>query len=169
MASIIIDGYNVTGIMHGDLEAERQRLVNYLAENNRLKSHNITVVFDGYRDGLGHGGRHVTGGITVVFSPLGEKADAVIKKTVAGGERHWIVVSSDREIQDFAWAKGSTPIGSEDFLRTLGRPREDGHTGDGDEHGDEDEDEDYRRPPKKGNPRKPSRRQVAVKRALSKL
>ena len=37
IASIIIDGYNLIGIHHKDLESQRQRLVERLAEYKKLR------------------------------------------------------------------------------------------------------------------------------------
>ncbi|MBU4321109.1 MAG: NYN domain-containing protein, partial [Nitrospinae bacterium] len=53
MSSIIIDGYNLIGIHHKDLESQRQRLVERLAEYKKIKGHYITVVFDGWKSGSG--------------------------------------------------------------------------------------------------------------------
>ena len=35
----------------------------------------------------------MTGGITVVYSRIGDKADAVIKRTISSDRREWIVVT----------------------------------------------------------------------------
>jgi predicted RNA-binding protein with PIN domain len=166
MASIIIDGYNLIGVLHGDVEAERQRLLEMLMEYRKLKGHDITVVFDGWKEGRAQGSGAVTGGIRVVYSPLGEKADAVIKRAVSESRGNLIVVSSDREIQGHAWARGAVPVDSEVFMGKLehaGRPEEPGPEG-------EDE-EDYAagETGRRGNPRRPSKRQKALRRALSKL
>lgn len=161
MASVIIDGYNVTGLLHGDMHRERQRLVEAMAAYRRRKGHDITVVFDGWKDGRGHESRSVVGGVSVVFTGIGEKADSVIKKTVSNSPAPMIVISSDREIQKHAWAHGSTPIDSEDFLNAIERKTEmEGFIRDEQGHHDR---------PGKGNPRKPSKKQKAVTRAMAKL
>lgn len=164
MARIIIDGYNLIGVLHGDVEAERQRLLERLMEYRKLKGHDITVVFDGWKEGRAEGGGAVTGGIRVVYSPLGEKADVVIKRAVSQSRGQLIVVSSDREIQGHAWARGSVPVDSEVFMRRLeqaGRPEE---------AAPEDEEEyEAGETGRRGNPRKPSKRQKALRRVLSKL
>jgi predicted RNA-binding protein with PIN domain len=159
MAGLIIDGYNLTGILRGDLEGERQRLIDALSEYRKKKGHDITVVFDGWKDGPGKESRSKVGGITVIYTGLGEKADSVIKKTVSKSPAPMIVVSSDREIQKHAWSQGATPIDSEVFLSALER--------DDSIEGSEDE-ADYQQRAK-GNPRQLSKKQKAVKRALAKL
>ena len=54
-----------------------------LAEYRKIKRHEITVVFDGWKSGSGDESHSVTGGIKVIYSKLGEKADAVIKRIVS--------------------------------------------------------------------------------------
>jgi predicted RNA-binding protein with PIN domain len=84
MAHIIIDGYNVTGIHHGNMEAARDGLLQALKEYNASRRHAITVVFDGWKDGPGAQQSRVSGGIRTVFSALGVLADTVIKSMVDG-------------------------------------------------------------------------------------
>jgi predicted RNA-binding protein with PIN domain len=164
MALIIVDGYNLTGVLYGDMEAERERLVSALSEYQRRKGHEITVVFDGWKDGGGRESVKTAGGVRVVYSALGEKADSVIKRTVTA-DRQWIVVTSDREIQKHAWARGSVAVGSEEFIRILER----GGTGEGHYDEEDEDEEEYDHRPRKGNPRKTSRRRKALERALRKL
>lgn len=162
MSSIIIDGYNVIGVLHSDMEAERRRFIESLMEYRKQKGHEITVVFDGWREGRGSEQASVTGGVRVVYSALGEKADAVIKRMISAGTgRQWIVISSDRDIQAHAWARGAVPVGAEDFLRRLeSSGRQEKRTAAEDE---------YDRPQRKGNPRQPSKKDRALKKALEKL
>ena len=74
--NIIIDGYNLIGIHHGSVQAERERLIEQLVAYHRRKGHGITLVFDGWKGGPGRESRSMTGGITVIYSGLGEKADS---------------------------------------------------------------------------------------------
>jgi predicted RNA-binding protein with PIN domain len=157
MAGLIIDGYNLTGILRGDLQRERQRLIETLAAYKKKKGHDITVVFDGWKEGRGHQSRTTEGGVTVIYTGLGEKADSVIKKAVSKSQATMIVISSDREIQRHAWSHGSTPIDSDLFLRVV-----EGYDA-------IEEKEDYYQERGKGNPRRPSKKQKAINRALSKL
>jgi predicted RNA-binding protein with PIN domain len=162
IANIIIDGYNVIGIQHGDVEAERERFVEALIGYRKRTGHDITVVFDGWRGGSLKPSRTTSGGVTVMYSAHGQTADALIKKIIAEDDKHWIVVSSDRDIQGRAWAGGSVPIESEQFLRKFqaGVPA-------GEYSPIEDDEDDA--PARKGNPRKPSKKQKALDRALKKL
>ncbi|MFZ3122931.1 MAG: NYN domain-containing protein [Thermodesulfovibrionales bacterium] len=163
MSSIIIDGYNLIGIHHKDLESQRQRLVERLAEYKKIKGHDITVVFDGWKSGSGEESHSVTGGIKVIYSRLGEKADAVIKRIISSEKKQLIVITSDREIADHAWANGSVVVSSDEFSDILGKPLK-VETGEFDMIG-----EDEYEMPKKGSPRRLSKKEKAKMRALSKL
>ncbi len=149
------------GIQHRDIEAERERLIEALAAYRKRTGHNITVVFDAWRAGSVRASTSSIGGVKVVYSAHGETADARIKKIVSKDDTHWIVVTSDREIQAHAWSKGSVPIDSDQFLIKIEGRRPEGDY--------ELLEEDYRPPRRKGSPRKPSKRQKAVERALKKL
>jgi len=139
-------------------------LIETLIEYRNKKGHNITVVFDGWKTGGAQENQSVIGGIKVIYSRLGEKADSVIKRIISSERAGWVVVTSDRDIAAYAWSSGSVPISSEDFLNTIKK-----------EHSEEDilyeEDEgDYFiKPGRKGNPRKPSKKEKAIKHTLSKL
>ncbi len=109
---------------------------------------------------MGRENQSVTGGVKVIYSGIGEKADSVIKRIISAERREWIVVTSDRDIADHAWASGSIPVPSDDFLNTFEKKQSD-IVG-------EDE-EEYFEPQRKGSPRKLSKKDKAVKRALSKL
>jgi len=87
----------------------------------------------------------------------------VIKRIVSAEKKQWIVVSSDREIADHAWANGSVALSADDFWNILERPQ-------GSRAGDfepiEDAGYDLK---KKGSPRRLSKKEKAKKRAMSKL
>ena len=70
-------------------------------------------------------------------------------------------MTSDRDIADHAWASGSIPVPAEDFLKATERKIS--------PFSPEEEEEDYHEPRRKGNPRKPSKKEKALKRVLSKL
>jgi uncharacterized protein len=162
ISSIIIDGYNLIGIQHRDLKKERELLIESLIEYRKQKGHAITIVFDGWRTGQGQESRTVTGGIRVIYSRIGDKADAVIKRIISSERSDWIVITSDRDIADHAWASGSIPVSSEEFLKVFERK--------GPASFDEEEyDDDYSEPRRKGNPRKLSKKDKAARRAISKL
>lgn len=162
MSSIIIDGYNLIGICHKNLEAERQKLIKTLSGYKKIKGHDITVVFDGWKSGCEEN-TSLIGGIRVIYSGLGEKADSVIKRTISSKKIPWIVITSDRDISNYAWSKNSIVISSDEFRDVLDKQDE---TPTGKFELIED---DGVEPKKKGSPRMLSKREKAKKRALSKL
>ncbi|HWR59851.1 MAG TPA: NYN domain-containing protein, partial [Thermodesulfovibrionales bacterium] len=154
---------------HTDLETEREKLIGLLIEYRRRKGHDITVVFDGWKSGGAKENASVRGGVKIVYSGLGERADSVIKRIISSDRREWVVISSDREIVSHAWGKGSTPLRSEEFLpfledEVMGLEAGPYITG---SEKDEDEVEYYEC--RKGNPRQLSRKERAMKRALGRL
>ena len=163
ISSIIIDGYNLIGIYHKDLEKQRNQLIESLIEYHKRKGHKITVVFDGWKTGGAQENHSVIGGIRVIFSRLGEKADSVIRRIISSDRCGWIVVTSDRDIATHAWASDAVPISSEDFTKAIERIYDRTSV----EY--EDNDEEYIQTDRKGSPRKPSKKEKAIKRVLSKL
>jgi hypothetical protein len=120
---IVIDGYNLirqSGTFSaiegaGGLEEGREALLASLAAYRRVRRHPVTVVFDGaYADQfLQRKIRHR--GIDVIFSRSGESADTVIKRVVKQEGERAVVVSSDREVIDFAARHGAATVGSREF------------------------------------------------------
>ena len=160
---IIIDGYNVIGISHKDLKKQRDELVDSLIEYRKRKGHEITVVFDGWKTGEAQENRSKIGGVTVIYSRIGEKADSVIKGIISDQRYGWIVISSDRDITDHAWSSGAVPISGEDFL-SIFENKILSYS-----HIEEYEDDEYQELRKKGSPRKLSKKEKAIRRALNKL
>jgi predicted RNA-binding protein with PIN domain len=122
---LLIDGYNVIRQSPSlsrfdalDLEQGREALLAKLAAYRRVRNSRITVVFDGW------GNPHLSSrdtsqrGITVVFTKGGENADQWIKKKLGTGVEG-VVVSSDREIRDYAARVGVPSISSKDFDRKM--------------------------------------------------
>ena len=108
---LIIDGYNVIRqsqelqlLDARELEAGREALLARLAAYRERHRHKITVVFDGWLGGAPNETRDRRQGMLIIYSRLGEKADAVIKRLLAADRQRAVVVTSDREIQ--AWAQG---------------------------------------------------------------
>lgn len=168
MAYILIDAYNLIGTAHKDLEKARNSLIEKLCRYSNLKGHNITLVFDGWKDGRPEETRMRIGDVNIIFSRLGEKADLVIKRILTESRKPWIVVSSDREISDFANNKDFAAITADEFesklhsiLYTAGERRT------------EESFKYYENidivHPKKGNPRKLSKKQRRKLQALKKL
>jgi len=174
ISHIIIDGYNVIGIFHKDMEKARDGFVNLLINYRKIKTHDITVVFDGYKSGSTE---HVSvsGGVRIIYSKLGEKADDVIKRIISKDRKEWIVVSNDRDIVNHAWSVNSIPISSESFFEAVSRQvnrnnAETETTGkDADEFLCKDFDDDEYSYSLKGNPHRLSKKEKTVRRALRKL
>ncbi|MBF0320617.1 MAG: NYN domain-containing protein [Nitrospirae bacterium] len=164
-AKIIIDGYNLIGTAHNDLKAERARLIRDLSNYGRRKGLDVTVVFDGIKDGYNRT-RTVTMGLTVIYSGRGESADDVIKEITGAAGVNYIVVSSDRDIVSFAWSKNCTPVRSEDFLQRLYPGNSATMIMYAKDAGNED---DLPTLKKKGNPRVLSKKERSIRQAMDKL
>jgi predicted RNA-binding protein with PIN domain len=176
MANILIDGYNLIGIAHRDFEKARQDIVLQLDRYASLKRHSITVVFDGWKNGQAAETKMRRGDdVTVIYSSLGEKADSVIKNMLSSATKPWIVVSSDREIYEFARKKYLVALKADEFaaklaaaLAACGKGKEE-NLYDGYEEDYEDEDGDPQTSGKKGNPNKLSKEDKRRIEALKKL
>jgi uncharacterized protein len=119
---IIVDGYNLIRqsdtFRHSErksLEEGRNALIRSLAGYRKLRGHRITVVFDGWEGGSPTEERDLAGGVEIIYSRLGEKADEVIKRLLGKGSEEILVVTSDREIAVFATRRGKTAIASAEF------------------------------------------------------
>ncbi len=145
----------------------REKLILHLSDYRKLKGHDITVVFDGWKSGGAREEILKTGGITVIYSRLGENADYVIKRIIGREKREWIVVSSDRDIAAFAWTNGCVSVPSDRFMTAINRA---GRNLEGEyELLDKDEDEGPEARRGKGNPRMLSKKEKALTRVLRKL
>lgn len=161
MAYILIDGYNLLGVFHKSLEKAREELISRLERYCSIKGHDLTVVFDGWKEGQPLETKFRTGGVTVIYSRLGEKADSVIERILREKKRSWIVVSSDRAVADFAWGMGYASLNSQEFERKMESAIQAGPF--------DVLDEEDMTIPKKGNPRQPNKRQKLKIKALQKL
>jgi predicted RNA-binding protein with PIN domain len=123
---IIIDGYNLIRqsrkfrpIDHADIALGRDALIDSLVAYKRLKHHQITVVFDGAAAPDCGPRQDNIRGIRIRFSRAGELADAVIKRMAAREREKALIVSSDREIIDYAEGCHAASIDSMDFEERL--------------------------------------------------
>lgn len=126
----VIDGYNVlmsggsyTGLVERDVDAARARLVGDVAAFVHGEAEAL-VVFDGAGNAASDGSPHDAGGVTVIFSPFGQDADAIIEQTVAartGSGDEVVVVTSDAQTQWVALGYGATRISSAGFVEQLGQ------------------------------------------------
>ncbi|MBI5640496.1 MAG: NYN domain-containing protein [Nitrospirae bacterium] len=162
ISSLIIDGYNLIGISHRDLRAEREGLVSRLAAYRQVKGHDITVVFDGWKSGGAREESLIVTGVKIIYTRLGDTADSVIRRIISREKKEWIVISSDREIISSAWTNGCVPVPSDEFRKIIGNA--DRSPGGG--YDLIEEDEPHQR---KGNPRMPSKKEKAMLRVLKKL
>jgi predicted RNA-binding protein with PIN domain len=119
---IIIDGYNLIRQSESlrrferfSLEEGRKELIRRLSIFKRLRGHTIIAVFDGWIHGSAREERRNEGGITVIYSKRGEKADEVIKRLAMKGGSALTVVTSDRSIADFITGRGGVAISSPEF------------------------------------------------------
>ncbi|MEE9523985.1 MAG: NYN domain-containing protein [Thermodesulfovibrionales bacterium] len=166
--NIIIDGYNVIGVSHGDMKKQRDGLIELLISYHKSSMHEITLVFDGWKDGKGNETRTVTGGVTIIYSGLGERADDVIKRIISNRKKKWAVVSSDRDIKSSAWKNDCVPIDSELFYDRLMRSID----GAGEQDvPDEDrwEEDEYEENRTKRSPGKLSKKEKDIRRVIEKL
>ena len=150
---LIVDGYNLIGSeggLVGALEPKRNWLVQRLAAYQKIKQFNVTVVFDGWRSGRNEEIARKKDGVTVVYSQLNEKADAVIIRLARQNGAGSVVVTSDREIRSAVERLGVVAVSAGEFhqiLRAL-----DGNSYDEDIRDDEECDASQ-----KGNPRRASK------------
>ncbi len=146
---VLIDGYNLIGAesgLGGPLEHKRNWLIQRLGRYQEIKKFNLTVIFDGWRSGQAGETTERAGGVTVVYSRLGEKADAVIVRLARAKAAGTVVVTSDREIRNAVERSGATAISAAEFSRIL-RSLDGGY-----ESADGDEDEEPAvGPGRKGN------------------
>jgi len=126
MKKIIIDGYNLIhsiprlkNQLSVDLESARDDLIDMLSRYKMKKKVDITVVFDGRAGSIEN--KDTKKGIIVHFSHAPEKADQVIKRLIDKYEQEKgvMVVSSDREIFDYAKMCGLKRVRSGNFAVKL--------------------------------------------------
>lgn len=176
---IIIDGYNL--IRQSDtlrrferqsLEAGRQALLQQVSRYRKQKGHRITVVFDGWENGSPLEERDRQGGIAIVYSRRGEKADEVIKRMVLHPGEEIVVVTSDREVAAYADRKGAASLTSLEFEAVIFRTAASAMTA-GDCPPDKEEDQEDSRQAggrgKKGPAHRLSRREKAAQTRFKKL
>jgi uncharacterized protein len=123
---VIIDGYNfirqsaaLRELEQQALEFGREALVEKLAAYRRIKHHKVTLVFDGSAKYYFQDSGASWKGIGIKFSRHGESADSLIKKMAAQEREKAVVVSSDRDLANFAAAHGATTIDSDTFEAKL--------------------------------------------------
>lgn len=122
----LIDGHNLIGalpdidIADPDDEAKLLIKLKGFAARKRAK---CTVVFDG---GLPGGASSMSSrSVTVIFaSARHSNADALLKRRIATirDVKGWTVVSSDREVADYAKRRRMRQLTAQEFAREMERP-----------------------------------------------
>jgi uncharacterized protein len=122
---LIIDGYNL--IRQSDtlrrldarkLEQGREALLTRLAAYKKIRSHPITVVFDGWGGFSPVSTVQSQQGVIVVYTGKGETADEWIKRRIEKVQ-YGAVVTSDRDIGRHAERLGIAAIPSRAFERRM--------------------------------------------------
>ncbi len=123
---VIVDGYNLLHVSpqlsvrrEELLENARNRLIEKLSRYKRQKNVSVAIVFDGWKGGMPTQNQEIIKGIKIIYSKLGEKADEVIKHIIANSSEEVIVVSSDREIRDFAEKHNTVSVSSSEFEKKI--------------------------------------------------
>ncbi|HJP18390.1 MAG TPA: NYN domain-containing protein [Nitrospinota bacterium] len=123
---VIIDGYNLLHVSpelsvrrEELLENARNRLIEKLSRYKSQKNVSVAIVFDGWKGGMPTQSQEKLKGIKIIYSKLGEKADEVIKRIIADSSEEVVVVSSDREIRDFAEKHNTVSVSSSEFERKI--------------------------------------------------
>jgi predicted RNA-binding protein with PIN domain len=128
MRRLIIDGYNVLHSVSRyaaeaarDLDAAREQLIADLGAR-AADGQQVILVFDGGANPLSDGEPRLVGGVTVIFSPEGSDADAVIEALAAearsSGEETEIV-TSDGATRTTSMGGAVTVTRSSTFAREL--------------------------------------------------
>lgn len=164
---IIIDGYNLMGIFHKDLEKERSLLIEKLIKYHEVKKHQIIVVFDGHKSGEPDRKIIDRGGIKIIYTRLAETADDFISSFIKDSRFQWVVISSDRSVQREAWSNNCIPVDTEDFEKALRKAINNKNIDI--ETGQTEDNNIYEGISRKGNPRQLSKKQKAVIRVMKNL
>lgn len=122
----LIDGHNLIPKVGLQLDSpdDEMELVAILQEFARLKRQQVEVYFDGAP--IGHDGSRNIGTVRAHFVRLGQTADNAIRarlNRMAKEAKNWIVVSSDREVQNSARTFHAQFISAETFVKSLREAR----------------------------------------------
>ncbi len=124
MQQLLIDGHNliaqVPGLSLADPNDE-QKLIVMLRQYVARKRARIVVVFDSGNPG-GRSKELSGGGVTAVFAGSHTIADRVLMERIRELKKpgDWVVVSSDREVQQAAHQRKMTVWGSAEFAKRMG-------------------------------------------------
>lgn len=166
--NLIVDGYNLgrsgaLPLSRNDVSEEgRAELCALLASYARARGFRLTVVFDGRRAGSTERARIPFKGGTAVFSSGSETADDAIRDMASKAPQGTVVVTSDRGLADTLRTRKVTVVTCDEFASRLFALRMEEVKGCADE-------EPGRRPVKKGEGKKPKKKDRGRLRILGKL
>ena len=127
---LIVDGYNVifawdflAELAQRDLDHARDKLIDILKNYAAYTKTEVTAVFDGYRVPSNAGSEATDDGVTVIYTPQGQTADACMEKLMHGlGPDHTLrVVTSDKLVQFAAIHSGVFRLSAREFLEEIKR------------------------------------------------
>ena len=124
MQKLLIDGHNLIGQTPGLSLADpndEQKLIVMLRHYAAHKPARIVVVFDSGNPG-GKSKELSGGNVTAIFAGSHTIADRILMERIRELKKSgdWVVVSSDREVQQAAQQRKMTVWASADFARKLG-------------------------------------------------
>jgi uncharacterized protein len=126
MQRLLIDGHNLIG-QTPDLSLadpnDEQKLVVMLRQYAARKNARIVVVFDSGNPG-GRSKELSGGHVTAIFAGSHTIADRILMERIRELKQpgDWVVVSSDREVQQAAQRRKMNVWSSTDFARRMGAP-----------------------------------------------
>jgi len=120
----LIDGNNFIGHTSPyELRDPRSKysLIAKLLIFNKIEKTKMIVVFDGPPDPEITNQNFPDRALTILYPERGHNADGIIKDIISkrARERRFYVVSSDREIKDYARTNGIKPLSCEEFNKLL--------------------------------------------------
>ncbi len=125
---LLVDGYNIlrAGALYGDLaerdlQSARVRLVDDLAGVTQGEYETV-IVFDGAGNPHSDGAAHHVAGVTVIFSPFGVEADAIIEARARRARdvgRRVVVATSDATTQWTVLGEGVTRMSAMELTSQL--------------------------------------------------
>jgi len=130
MQKLLIDGHNLIGQTPGLSLADphdEQKLIVMLRQYAARKNARIVVVFDSGNPG-GHSKELSGGNVTAIFAGSHTIADRILMERIRELKQpgDWVVISSDREVQQAAQQRKMNVWSSVDFAKKMGTaPRRD--------------------------------------------
>ena len=126
MQKLLIDGHNLIGQTPGLSLADpndEQKLIVMLRQYAARKNARIVVVFDSGNPG-GKSKELSGGNVTAVFAGTHTIADRILMERIRELKQpgDWVVVSSDREVQQAALRRKMNVWSSADFAKKMGPP-----------------------------------------------